>query len=219
MLLATALAVVALHTLAPRVSADQILTEGADVGQLPATALLDARGGPLSQIKGTLSSAADVDMYYIFITDPANFSARTTGQPGTLLDSQLYLFSGDGFGVAANDNAALLNPRSSIEGVAGLQAGIYLLAISSFNSDPVAPGGLRLFPDAATGVVGPTGPGGGLALTGWTGGGSGAGTYTIALTGTSLVPEPGSWALFGLGAAVLAGCGLRLRKRTAARNA
>jgi hypothetical protein len=192
--------------------ADFVWVEGqngtGDAGQLPATAQVTmAMGQPLSAIMGTLDTPADVDMFLIRISDPAHFSATTVGQPGTVFDTQLFLFDSTGRGVEANDDASLTDRRSTLGPIAG-PAGFYYLAISAFNVDPVVPGGLRIFPDPEETItpvfglpVGPTGPGGGLPIADWTGTGTDSGTYQIALTGAdaAVVPEPSGWLLFGMG--------------------
>jgi hypothetical protein len=61
--------------------------------------------GALTSISGTVSSGTDADMYQIFISSPGTFSATTVGTPGTLTDTQLFLFDASGFGVYANDDA------------------------------------------------------------------------------------------------------------------
>jgi hypothetical protein len=197
-----------------------VWTEGqdgtGDAGDLPATAQVTRgeSGVPLTTIIGTIDNPNDVDMFKIIIVDPSRFSATTVGQPGTLFDTQLFLFDANGRGVQANDDVSTTDLRSTLTPFAGVP-GIYYLAISAFNSDPVAPGGLRIFPEPEETIapifglpVGPTGPGGGLPVAGWTTGGLSSGTYQIALTGAefgSSVPEPGTFLLLGLGLAGLAG--------------
>ena len=60
--------------------------------------------GPLTQITGTISSTTDRDMFEIFITGGGTFSATTVGTPGTVFDTQRYLFDSTGKGVYANDD-------------------------------------------------------------------------------------------------------------------
>ncbi|HMO36980.1 MAG TPA: hypothetical protein PKA06_13145 [Gemmatales bacterium] len=52
-------------------------------------------------------------------------------------------------------------------------------------------------------MFGPTGPGGGAPLSGWTGSG-GVGDYTINLSFVSAVPVPGGMLLAGIGIVALA---------------
>jgi hypothetical protein len=199
--------------------AGPVWAEVGDAGQLPATAQVTTGGGPLTAITGTIDTPNDVDMFAIRITSPSTFSATTVGQPGTHFDTQLFLFDSNGRGVEANDDVSTTNLRSTLTSIGALPSGIYYLAISSFNADPVAPGGLRLFPEPEETIaptfglpVGPTGPGGGLPVADWTTGGLSAGTYQIALTGAEFaIPEPGSVLLFGLGLAGALGYGRRRR--------
>ena len=59
--------------------------------------------------------------------------------------------------------------------------GIYYLAVSRFNVDPGSVEG-NIFPAAIEGGKdGPTGPGGGSPITGWSGGTVAGGTYEIVL--------------------------------------
>lgn len=211
----TALALLALTTAA---RAD-VFFEMGDAGQLPGTAQPVIVTGPLDAISGNISNNNDVDMFMIFIPNPALFSATTAGGTGTLVDTQLFLFRADGTGVEANDDISLTNRRSSLPAGnpnAPTTAGIYLLAISSFNNDPLAPGGARIFPDpSGIGMtVGPTGPGDGNPVSGWTNAGTGSGTYTITLTGAesvTAVPEPASLVLVGTSLLGALGYGWRRR--------
>jgi hypothetical protein len=201
-----------------------IWVEDGDAGQLPGTAqVVQGAFGPLTAIKGTIDTTNDVDMYLIHIANPAQFSATTVGQPGSLLDTQLFLFNQQGFGLEANDDAGPFPElRSTLTAVTNpTLEGNYLLAISAFNVDPVAPGRLPIFfpePEqtASFGPVGPEGPGGGQPVADWTGTG-GTGDYQIALVGAEffVIPEPGTVLLWGLGLGGVAGFRLRRRKRAA----
>jgi hypothetical protein len=83
-----------------------------------------------------------------------------------------------------------------------MTAGLYYLAISRFNNDPLSIAG-SIFPTDVTDTVGPEGPGGASPVIGWNGDVLDAidfvTPYGIALTGVSFVPEPGTWLLSGLG--------------------
>jgi hypothetical protein len=177
--------------------------EAGDAGQLPGTAqgtTVGPSGTPLVSIAGTFGTITDADMYCIQILAPTAFSVTTVG--GSTNDTQLFLFNTAGMGIAANDDSAgtaqstlpLGNPLLTV-----LTPGTYLLAISTYNIDPTSAGGL-IFPNSPfTNVFGPTGPGGGSPVTGWTGSGA-TGSYTISLTGAGAwaVPAPGAIALLGL---------------------
>jgi hypothetical protein len=199
-------------------------SEVGDAGNLPATAQVPTGANPLTAISGSIASSGDADMYLIFISSPATFSATTVGTGGSLSDTQLFLFTAAGLGVYANDDdAACLCTRSMLPAGHALSPttpGLYYLAISSFDTDPSSPGGL-IFPSSPfTAVQGPTGPGGGSAVSSWAGS-SGSGTYTINLTGAGFagggtaVPEPTTMLLLGTG---LAGVASRVRQRRKSRS-
>jgi hypothetical protein len=224
-ILKSVLALLAVLAFVSVANAGGIWMEVGDAGDLPSTAQIIemSGGGGLVAITGSIATTTDADMYCFSITSPATFSATTVGTPGTLGDTQLRLFRGDltppsGIGIASNDDSVGL--RSTLPAgsplYATLPAGNYCVAISGFDRDPVSPGG-EIFPDTFAGVFGPTGPGGGMAITGWAGT-SATGTYTIALTGAAFkdvagaVPEPGSFALLGLGVIGLAAYTWRRRK-------
>lgn len=160
--------------------------------------------GSLDAISGNLD-ANDVDMYCINIVDEAHFSASLIG--GATFDSQMWLFNEQGFGVAFNDdgnNGASL--QSALSSLLVNSNGHYLLAVSKYDRDAVDGAGAALWNDSPFGSErAPDGPGAANALAGWTGSTTAGGSYRIALTGTEYcaVPEPGTIAALGLGAAVL----------------
>jgi hypothetical protein len=88
--------------------------------------------GPLTKITGRLTDDLDVDLYSIFVDDPAAFSATTVpggGSAGAAFDTVLYLFRGGGTTpgpVLRNDDAAAGVPQSTITGA----------ALADFNPDP-----------------------------------------------------------------------------------
>jgi hypothetical protein len=214
-----ALAVVTTFVLHAASRAD-IWMEVGQAGQLPATAQYVNGMGALDGIQGALPTPNTVNMYAFAITDPAAFSATTVGTPGTLVDTQLFLFDSSGLGVYSNDDANGATKRSTLP--AGnpngpIKPGLYFLAISSFDRSPVsAPTNGLIFPNFPfTGVFGPTGPGGANPVTDFQGGGVGSGTYFIRLTGATFVPEPSSFLLLGIGLAGAAGFGYRRRKAAA----
>lgn len=158
-----------------------------DAGDLPATADSPQGVGSLTAISGALTAGTDEDVYRVCVDGGGTFSASTVGTPGSFNDIQLFLFDAAGVGVYANDDfpgtfrahlpaGHVLTPTAP---------GVYYLALSSFNNDPLSTAGL-IFPSTPfTGVFGPTGPGGALPLSGWGGTSLRSGTYTIALTGAS----------------------------------
>ena len=212
-----ALAVAAILAILPAASAKAVMVlELGDAGALPSSAQFT--GGtdvsPLTSITGTISSTTDRDMYLIFIDGGSIFSATTASQPGTLVDTQLFLFDLSGRGVYANDddpNGFGINSlRSTLpagNALTPVSAGLYYLLIANAGSFPTGAGGV-IFPNytsspsLATAVVGPTGAGGSSPITGYaTQGNVETGTYTIALTGArvaSAVPEPTALLWLGL---------------------
>lgn len=186
----------------PASARGEIVMEVGDAGDLASSAQFSTSPSDVSAIRGVLSGYHDADMFAILIENPAIFSA-TTDAPGTsALDTQLFLFDTDGMGVLANDDIANgngpYNPRSHLPAgsLASLAAGIYYLAISGWDRDPVSIGG-QIFTDDQNyaGVVTAGGPGRFQPLQGWDGNGAlngGVGEYTIALTGVAAIPEPAS---------------------------
>ena len=148
----------------------------------------------LSSITGSLNSANDADMYLIQICDPNNFSADTTAGPGTVSDSQLFLFSLTGIGRKFNDDlpAGATNlSRLTNSFLAG--AGSYILAVSSYDVDPMDSQAREIWLDQPyTTERAPDGPGANFPVNFWAGSGD-SGTYTIALTGTCFA-APLGWA-------------------------
>jgi hypothetical protein len=160
-------------------------TEQGDAGDLPETAQSTGNGA-LAQIQGNLS-ADDVDMYAIYITDPANFSASTVG--GATFDTQLWLFDSDGKGVVFNDDAVgTTAPQSRIDNSSGCLTdrppGIYYLAISRYDRDATGcERGLLWLSTPFRAVRCPDGAERASRVAGWSGSTAAGGAYTIFLTG------------------------------------
>lgn len=169
-------------------------TESGDAGETLDTAQIvnsQLPGTPLESITGFLSDD-NADLFQIFLTGGQTFSATTQG--GTVLDTQLFLFNADGFGVEANDDTTPSDPEADRirqstllpGGLSPTTSGIYYLGISGTNNDPVSsrsfPSGF-IFPDDPEGVVGPTGPGRESPLIGFENGSGANDGYTITLTG------------------------------------
>jgi MYXO-CTERM domain-containing protein len=205
-------------------AAADIWTEIGDAGDLPSTAqqtgFVDFR--PLDEIRGTIDNRTDADMFVLYLPGGGTFSATTVGTPGTLNDTQLFLFDASGHGVYANDDANSSTRRSTLPADHPLTpqaAGLYYLAIAPFGRVPVSqPSNDVIFPDfPTTGVFGPTGPGGANPISGWRGEAppqEAMGTYTIRLTGALTVsPEPGALTLAGLGLLGVLGYGWWRQRR------
>ena len=179
------------------VHADQVGTEWqeqpafADADELVGTAQTAWGSGPMTVIRGQISTT-DSDVFVVYIPDLSLFSATTSGT-GTTTDTQLFLLTSTGMGIACNDDTASGNPRSTLPlGSAlytGYGPGTYLLAIARYDRDPVSAGGLIFPTTPVTDVFGPTAPGGTNPMIGWAGtvSGSPLASYTIALTGAEFV--------------------------------
>ena len=173
-----------------------------DAGNLPGSAQVPKGQPPLTPLSSLTGSFQDAinggdteDMYLVYITDPDDFSAKANAvgaRDGALADSQLWLFRADGTGLLGTDGPgidAFLGPVATDgTGAAVTEPGLYYLAISVFDSDPVNIGGLLLFDQAVPGEIsGPDGPGASLPIASWTGSPLG-GTYVIELTGVGFAP-------------------------------
>ncbi len=163
--------------------------EQGDAGDLPETAQATGTdtNTALSAIRGTLEENG-VDMYVIYIQDPANFSANTVNNE-TTFDTQLWLFDAEGKGVVFNDDAVgtSLN-RSTINNSTGCltdrAAGIYYTAITRDNRDAIGCEDKLIWANYPFRAVRcPDGPERGSRVAGWTGTTAIAGNYEITLTG------------------------------------
>lgn len=185
---------------------------------------LTAGEGTLLEIRGELTGGLDgiqtdfEDAYCIRITDPAAFSASTIG--GATFDTQLWLFSAAGLGLVHNDNAQIndnvvAQSRISNESLQWLnQPGVYLLAISGFDSDAATGVNTPIWLDGPRELQrAPDGPGATGGLNSWNPGDDAQddfGVYTIFLTGAEfcIVPAPSC-----LSVLVLGGAGAAMRRR------
>jgi hypothetical protein len=183
---ASAVIVVLALALAPGAFA---ASEVGDAGELRSTAG-DMGRAQVMDIQGSFWDSSDVDLYRVCLSDGASFSASTLG--ATTVDTQMFLFDSQGYGVYANDDAAgsrgsLLPAHHRFSPRAG---GEYFLGISVFNRDPQSSLGeiflnsfnRTIYPDS---IIDANGFGASEPLIGWSGRASGPpGTYRITLTGT-----------------------------------
>jgi hypothetical protein len=175
----------------------QTWVEIPDAGDMPATAQYGDCDGPLSSITGALDAANGdyTDMYLITVVDPAAFSATTVG--GTTLDTRLFLFDLNGFGITANDDSVGLQSTLTNVNMPAVGDQFYL-AVSCFSNDAQDPGGLDMWDFSPfSEEVPPDGPGAAGPLAGWSNSNSCIGDYEIFLTGVScsgvVAIEESSW--------------------------
>jgi Ca2+-binding RTX toxin-like protein len=156
-------------------STNDVLESG-DAGQLLSDAQVISSGtATLSSIAGTISNNNDVDLYQLALPGGGTFSATTVG--GADFDTQLFLFNQNGNLVDQNDDSiGTLQSTLPASPSISLDAGIYYLAISSFNNDPL-----------------------GSPLGGFSNEGFSSGNYTLFLTGVSAAP-PENAGTFSVGA-------------------
>ena len=190
---------------APVMAADHWDEDGDAPELLPGQAVIGA--GNLATINGTFDVAADVDLYQIMITDADTFRADTSNQCNC--DTQLFLFDAAGMGVSHNDDGDE-GLRSTITDQFVNSTGIYYLAISQYDNDPLNADDDAIWEDQPFGDERqPDGPGAGSPLASWDYRfGSDNTPYSISLRGAAFVPEPSTLALLGLGGFAL----LRRRK-------
>lgn len=211
-------------------------------GNLPGTAQITTGVGPLTMITGTLTSTitgtertvaepSNPDLFKIYINDSSTnlFSATTVGLPSTLYNPELFLFDSNGLGVYFNNDASYYSRQSTVAPATALTPGLYYIGIGVFGAIPRSGTGAStsandIFPDPVdgasvgfNGLYGPTGGGGGSALTRWaiTSSDVETGSYTIGLTGATFAaaPEPSQAAVLVLGIAGLGVLLLRARRR------
>jgi hypothetical protein len=205
--------------------------EVGDAGQDLATANVTGGVGTLDTIFGNLSapdpfdSALDVDLYAIYIANPATFSATTVNAPGFYVsDPQLFLFDVNGLGVYMNDDdeSGLNGSQSRLPAghpFGPVSAGFYYLGIGWWDNEPLSAGGEIFSSVNGLGTNGPDlGAGGADPLAGWDNNvlqrADLETAYEITLTGSLVaVPEPGT---AGLLVTVFAGL-LAIRRRRAQR--
>ena len=180
--------------------------ELSDAGSDSSTATPVIGEGPLNGIRGNLDGellAGDFeDMYLIRIVDPESFNASTaiSLEGFADFDTQLWLFAFDpgteplALGLLANDEApgeprgvSTIRPNATDGSGAELTLpGLYYIAISGFDDDPVSIPGPIFDQVERTEISGPDGVGGSSPHVAWTAKGH-VGEYRIALLGVEFI--------------------------------
>ncbi len=162
--------------------------EQGDAGELPETAQATPSGA-LTAIRGSMGDA-DADVYAIFISDPSSFSASTLATGGCIpgqaaFDTQLFLFDANGNGVVHNDDSgSTLQSRIDNSTFCIPGPGLYYLAISRYNRDPIGCEDDFIWANSPFSAVRcPDGPEASSRVKGWSGAPPAGGSYIIYLTG------------------------------------
>ena len=203
--------------------------EMGDAGSGPGGAQITIGNGTLGFINGGLGMSALFggmvdfeDMFLINIVNPTIFRATTDPLDGELgnafadFNTQLWLFQPmmgaplDALGIVGNDDhpvtfsqfsLLLPDPTDGFKGGGVVTPGLYYIAITRFDNDPVSMSGEIFDQVLPTEISGPDGPGGMNPISGWTGDqGKFNGTYRIALQGVEFaeIPAPGALSLLAL---------------------
>ncbi len=188
-------------------NASTIWTEQNAGGNL-GNAEITSGSGVLTDIIGLLTDmTTGSDLYEIYITNPATFSATTKGNTRKpIVDPALYLFDLTGNGLFGNDNISGVDTQAELPAgtLSGLTPGRYFLLIAPSGHLPDDKHGNSIF-GAVSGTSGVFTGSGVLKKYGGTpsadNGGKG---YDIQLTGADFaVPEPATLGFTVLGIALL----------------
>lgn len=188
---------------------DETIDGGGEADALPGTAQVIASSGPLNQITGVLPGPDDVDTYALLITNPAAFSAASTGG-FPYGPPRLFLLDAAGNGVSGYFDST--NTGASLSGAFVPSSGLYYLAISGFSHPVDAFNNDIWFGTGSADVErAPDGLGATSPIGSWSGSPVpyGPHSYTITLTGAAPVPEPGTVSLL----LVAGGAALTRRRR------
>lgn len=208
-----------------------------DAGNRPETARRPTGSGTLSTISGSTGQEGPSDfqdMYLIQIDNPAAFRASTVAADGgaASFNTEIWLFRQNGRGLLGNDDdddsgtpqSKIKQPATDVTGQLIPGPGLYFLAISGRNDNPLSTGFDQIFNQAVdTEISGPDGLGGANTITDWDNGGQ-TGDYIIALQGVSFPPPPAiptysEWTLIILTTLLLAAGTVVFRRQTTLRPA
>ena len=158
--------------------------------------------GALQLIHGGLADTLDVDIYCIRIVDRSVFTA--TVLDSVMFDVQLFLFDSTGVGVVHNDDKPPGGRfESRITGALVPRVGVYYLAVSDYDRDPLDPGGhLIWLSEPVYDERAPDGPGAPGPLAAWTDTVEAViGDYWLELEGCEACDtsgrQPGGWVELG----------------------
>ncbi len=182
---------------------------GNDSGSLlgNAHAITGVAGTPVDSFFGVLgnnligSTADDVDLIQINITDVANFSAFGRDLDNSH-DVRLLIFDQNGFGVSYREDVVFGDPDAILNDSFITTPGIYYLAITSYVMATSSGGDIwDNFNGSLTTERQPDGIGALGVLSGWNYNNPGGpvGAYQIDLIGVTVVPTPATLALMAIG--------------------
>ena len=178
---------------------DETTDGGGDAGTLIATAQLPAGVGQLTQITGMIPGPEDVDLYALYIPNPAAFSAVST-DGFTYSTPRLFLFDATGLGVAGYIDST--NTGAALSSSLVTAPGVYYLALSGWSYPENAPSqNLWTNPGVYDIERAPDGIAAAATLNDWTPSivPVSFDDYTIDLTGATFVPEPMTLSLLAIG--------------------
>jgi|GEM_PF-4802191 len=145
--------------------------EQGDAGALPAGRQVPITSERLDAIYGSLSSPDDQDLYEVNVCNPqGTFLATTSETPfgRTTWDTQLYLFTLDGHGVAQNDDINRLQGvrQSGLDGMFLPGPGRYIIALTTNDVEARTAQGAKIFNKTAD-YTGADGPGAASPIASW----------------------------------------------------
>ena len=198
--------------------AQAAIVTATNAGSTLATAQVITQGtGTLTDIVGMIDDdTSQVELFEIYLTTGASFSATTVSNTSNFFDSELFLLNSAGIGVYENnDDLNSGGTQSTLptgNTFSPTTSGYYFLGLTSNEIDPLSAGGtiFNINANPSYLVLGPNGPGGATPLTGYQGTSTEIGTspFDIKLTGVSIAtatstPEPAYTVVLFLGLAIL----------------